>query len=108
MFDLLNSLLSKTLLRDILRCYFRLTLMPVTLRPSTASRPLHPKSWSHLSPVFPLPCASHLLSIPFFPLPLAYNTGVAFVDVIAIRFHFITRHPGLPEAWTSSGDDCNK
>ena len=102
MFGLSNSLLSKTLslLRGILRCHFRLTLMPVTLRPSTASRPLYPKYRPHPSPTFPLPCASRLLPIPCFPLPLAYNTGVAFVDVIAIRLYFITRHPGLPEAWT--------
>lgn len=47
-----------------------------------------------LGPLFPLPCTSRLPPQLYFSLPVAYNTGAAFVDVIANGFYFITRHQG--------------
>ncbi|KAF8551088.1 hypothetical protein OG21DRAFT_1499360 [Imleria badia] len=69
--------------------YFRLTLMPVTLRPSTdlSTRNLGP-IFPHVSTSLCFPASSATL----LPLLVAYNTRVALVDVIAIGFYFITRH----------------
>lgn len=63
-----DTLLSKTVL-GILPCHFRVTLMPVTFRPSTASRPLHPHPRSHVSPRF------HFPVLPAFFRDLASTSG---------------------------------